>query len=268
MVTLHRQLVMVNFIVAGPPITGGLRVSQVKVKSMNILKSVKEELLVPIHPAGWPFIFLFWLITMVVGYFWHPFFLPGSFLSLWCIYFFRNPKRTTPVAANFVISPADGRVLSNGLVDVPDDLPLPDGEWRRISIFMNVFDVHVNRAPVAGKVIATSYHQGAFLNASLDKASEKNERQNMVLEMTSGQQIGVVQIAGLVARRIIFEAAIDDQLNVGQQYGIIRFGSRVDVWLPAATTVQVMPGQTMIAGETVLADLSASVPEITESIYR
>ena len=133
---------------------------------------------------------------------------------------------------------------------------------------MNVFDVHVNRAPVAGKVIAAPYHQGAFLNASLDKASEKNERQNMVLEMASGQQIGVVQIAGLVARRIILEAAIGDQLNVGQQYGIIRFGSRVDVWLPAATTVQVMPGQTMIAGETVLADLSASVPEITESIYR
>ena len=268
MVTLHRQLVMLDDKVVGLPIAGGLRASQVKVKSMNILKSVKEEVLVPIHPAGWPFIFLFWLVTLVGGYYWQPFLLPGSFLSLWCIYFFRNPKRTTPVAANLVISPADGRVLSTGVVDVPDDLPLPNGVWRRISIFMNVFDVHVNRAPVAGKVIAAPYHKGAFLNASLDKASEKNERQNMVLEMSSGQQIGVVQIAGLVARRIILEAAIGDQLNVGQQYGIIRFGSRVDVWLPAATTVQVMPGQTMIAGETVLADLSASVPEITESIYR
>ena len=222
----------------------------------------------PIHPAGWPFIFLFWLVTFVASYFWFPFLLPGSFLSLWCVYFFRNPKRTTPIGGSLVISPADGRVLSTGVTDLPDDLPLPDGEWRRISIFMNVFDVHVNRAPVAGKVIATPYHEGAFLNASLDKASEKNERQNMVLEMASGQQIGVVQIAGLVARRIILEAAVGDQLNVGQQYGIIRFGSRVDVWLPATTTVQVLRGQTMIAGETILADLSASVPEITKSIHR
>ena len=235
---------------------------------MNIFKSVKDEVLVPIHPAGWPFIFLFILVSAIITYFWAGFLLPGSLLSLWCIYFFRNPKRTTPVTDHLVIAPADGRVLSTGIVPVPDDLDLPKGEWRRISIFMNVFDVHVNRAPVAGKVIAAPYHKGAFLNASLDKASEKNERQNMVLEMSSGQQIGVVQIAGLVARRIILEAAIGDQLNVGQQYGIIRFGSRVDVWLPAATTVQVMPGQTMIAGETVLADLSASVPEITESIYR
>jgi phosphatidylserine decarboxylase len=235
---------------------------------MHIFKSIKEEVFVPVHPAGWPFIFLFWLVTLIIGYFWQPFLLPGSFLSVWCIYFFRNPKRTTPVVDHLVISPADGRVLSTGAVDVPDDLPLPDGKWRRVSIFMNVFDVHVNRAPVAGKVIAVPYQEGAFLNASLDKASEKNERQSMVLEMGSGQQIGVVQIAGFIARRIILEAAIGDQLNVGQQYGIIRFGSRVDVWLPAATTVQVMPGQTMIAGETVLADLSGSAPEISESIYR
>ena len=167
-----------------------------------------------------------------------------------------------------MVSPADGRVLSTGVIKVPDDLPLPDGEWRRISIFMNVFDVHVNRAPVAGKVMATPYHEGAFLNANLNKASEKNERQNMVLVMADGQQIGVVQIAGFVARRIILEAAVGDKLGVGQQYGIIRFGSRVDVWLPATTTVQVLPGQTMIAGETILADLSATVPEITQGIYR
>jgi phosphatidylserine decarboxylase len=160
------------------------------------------------------------------------------------------------VTDHLVIAPADGRVLSTGIVPVPDDLDLPKGEWRRISIFMNVFDVHVNRAPVAGKVIATSYHKGAFLNASLDKASEQNERQNMVLEMASGQPVGVVQIAGLVARRILLEAAVGDYLNIGQQYGIIRFGSRVDVWLPATTPVYVLAGQTTIAGETILADLS------------
>jgi phosphatidylserine decarboxylase len=235
---------------------------------MNIYKSVKDEVLVPIHPAGWPFIFLFILVSAVATYFWAWFVLPGSFLSLWCIYFFRNPKRTTPVSDHLVISPADGRVLSTGIMPVPDDLDLPKGEWRRISIFMNVFDVHVNRAPVAGKVIATSYHKGAFLNASLDKASEQNERQNMVLEMASGQAVGVVQIAGLVARRISLEAAVGDHLNIGQQYGIIRFGSRVDVWLPASTPVAVLAGQTAVAGETILADLSGAMTEITDGICR
>lgn len=235
---------------------------------MNVYKSILKEVLVPIHPAGWPFIFLFWLVTCVIGYFWQPFLFPGICLSLWCIYFFRNPRRTTPVTDCLVISPADGRVLSTSVVDLTNDMPLPAGKWRRVSIFMNVFDVHVNRAPVAGKVIATPYHEGAFLNASLEKASEKNERQNIVLEMKSGQKIGVTQIAGLVARRIVLEAAVGDQLNIGQQYGIIRFGSRVDVWLPAKTTVQVVPGQTMVAGETIMADLSASAPEIDESICR
>jgi phosphatidylserine decarboxylase len=172
------------------------------------------------------------------------------------------------VTDHLVIAPADGRVLSTGIVPVPDDLDLPKGEWRRISIFMNVFDVHVNRAPVAGKVIATSYHKGAFLNASLDKASEQNERQNMVLEMASGQPVGVVQIAGLVARRILLEAAVGDYLNIGQQYGIIRFGSRVDVWLPATTPVYVLAGQTTISGETILADLSGKTAEITDGVCR
>jgi phosphatidylserine decarboxylase len=235
---------------------------------MNIIKSVRDEVLVPIHPAGWPFILLFFLVTAVISYLWVWFLLPGSFLCLWCIYFFRNPVRTTPVTDNLVISPADGRVLSTGVVDVPTDLNLPEGAWRRISIFMNVFDVHVNRAPVAGKVVDTAYHAGAFVNASLDKASEQNERQNMVLEMASGQRIGVVQIAGLVARRILLDAAVGDYLNVGQQYGIIRFGSRVDVWLPAETPVLVLPGQTAVAGETILADLSGHADELAEMVRR
>ncbi|MEC8269062.1 MAG: phosphatidylserine decarboxylase, partial [Pseudomonadota bacterium] len=174
-------------------------------------------------------------------------------------------KRTTPIGENLVVSPADGRVLSTGEADLPDDLPLPKGKWRRISIFMNVFDVHVNRAPVAGKVIATPYHKGVFLNASLNKASENNERQNMVLEMADGQQIGVVQIAGLVARRILLEAGVGDRLAIGQQFGIIRFGSRVDLWIPASTPVLVMPGQRTVAGETVIADLSGALAEPGDS---
>ena len=175
--------------------------------------------------------------------------------------FLQKLKRTTPVTDNLVIAPADGRVLSTGVVAVPDDLDLPAGEWRRISIFMNVFDVHVNRAPVSGEVVATSYHRGQFLNASLDKASEKNERQNMVLRCQDGQSIGVVQIAGLVARRILLETAVGDHLSVGQQFGIIRFGSRVDVWVPASTSVPVLAGQKTIAGETVIADMSGVIPE-------
>ena len=235
---------------------------------MNILKSFKDEVLVPIHPAGWPFIFLFILVSAAISYFWTLFVLPGILLSLWCVYFFRNPERITPINDYLVVSPADGRILSTDVSPVPGDLDLPLGEWRRISIFMNVFDVHVNRSPVAGKVVATEYHKGAFLNASLDKASEQNERQNMVVEMASGQKIGVVQIAGFVARRILLEAAVGDQLNVGQQYGIIRFGSRVDVWLPATTPVNVLVGQTAIAGESILADLSGKMEEITDGIRR
>jgi len=144
---------------------------------MNIYKSVTEEVLVPIHPAGWPFIFLFVLISLLISYFWQPFVLPGTLLSLWCVYFFRNPVRTTPITENLVISPADGRVLSTGIVDVPSDLDLPAGEWRRISIFMNVFDVHVNRAPVSGKVVGQAITRASFsMPASTRRQSKMNAR--------------------------------------------------------------------------------------------
>jgi phosphatidylserine decarboxylase len=232
---------------------------------MNIYKAITTEVLVPIHPAGWPFIFIFVVASMLITAFWSPFALPGTLLSLWCVYFFRNPVRTTPVTDNLIIAPADGRVLSTGIAPAPADLDLPDGEWRRVAIFMNVFDVHVNRAPVAGRVTATSYHAGKFLNASLDKAAEANERQNIVMETASGQAIGIVQIAGLVARRILLEAGIGDHLAIGQQFGIIRFGSRVDVWIPADTPVLVMEGQCTVAGETVLADMSGGLREPGEA---
>ena len=219
---------------------------------MNILKSFKDEVLVPIHPAGWPFIFLFVLVSAAVSYFWTVFILPGILLSTWCVYFFRNPKRTTPITDYLVVSPADGRILSTGVSPVPEDLDLPAGEWRRISIFMNVFDVHVNRSPVAGKVVATAYHKGMFLNASLNKASEQNERQNMVVEMASGQKIGVVQIAGLVARRIVCESNKDQELKQGDRIGMIRFGSRADVYYENYEPL-VKVGQRAISGETLLA---------------
>ena len=232
---------------------------------MNIYKAITEEVLVPVHPAGWPFIFIFVVGSILVTMLWSPFILPGTLLSLWCVYFFRNPVRTTPVTDNFVVAPADGRVLSVGETELPEDLDLPAGEWRRVAIFMNVFDVHVNRAPVAGQITSTSYHKGAFLNASLDKASEANERQNITMQTHAGQPVGIVQIAGLVARRILLEAGVGDRLAIGQQFGIIRFGSRVDLWIPASTPVLVMPGQRTVAGETVIADLSGALAEPVES---
>ena len=228
---------------------------------MNIYKAITEEVLVPVHPAGWPFIFIFVVASVLLSVLWSPFVLPGTLLSLWCVYFFRNPVRTTPVTDNYVVAPADGRVLSTDVAPIPAELDLPAGKWRRIAIFMNVFDVHVNRAPVAGRIVDTNYHAGKFFNASLDKAAEENERQNIVMQTAAGQKVGIVQIAGLVARRILLESAIGDELAIGQQLGIIRFGSRVDLWLPADTPVLVLAGQRTVAGETVLADLSGTISE-------
>ena len=210
---------------------------------MNICKAITEKFLF-VHPAGWPFIFIFVVGSILVTMFWSPFILPGTLLSLWCVYFFRNPVRTTPVTDNFVVAPADGRVLSVGEAELPEDLDLPAGEWRRVAIFMNVFDVHVNRAPVAGQITSTSYHKGAFLNASLDKASEANERQNITMETHAGQPVGIVRSPA--SWRILLEAGVGDRLAIGQQFGIIRFGSRVDLWIPASTPVLVMPGRGLL----------------------
>jgi len=226
---------------------------------MNIYRAIKEEMLVPIHPAGWPFIALFFAITVMVGLFFEPFFWIGIPASLWCVYFFRNPVRVTPPDPLALIAPADGRVLSVGEAELPPELNLPEGRWRCISIFMNVFDVHVNRSPIAGKVADSHYVKGAFVNASLDKANIDNERLALTLETghASVPKIGCVQIAGLVARRILCDVDIGDKLAAGQVYGLIRFGSRVDIWLPASIDALVLPGQRTLAGETILAKLPA-----------
>ena len=225
---------------------------------MNIYRAIREEMLVPIHRAGWPFIALFAAITVIIGLAFEPFFWLGVPATLWCVYFFRNPLRVTPSDPLAVIAPADGRVLSVGEAELPPELNLPDGRWRCISIFMNVFDVHVNRSPISGEVADTRYVKGAFVNASLDKANIDNERLALVLNThnNSVPQIGCVQIAGLVARRILCDVDIGDRLNAGQVYGLIRFGSRVDVWLPLSAEPLVLVGQRTLAGETVLAKLS------------
>ena len=230
---------------------------------MDIYKAIIKEVLVPVHPAGWPFIFIFVVACVLLSALWFPFVLPGTLLCLWCVYFFRNPVRTTPVTDNYVVAPADGRVLSTDVAPLPAELDLPAGKWRRIAIFMNVFDVHVNRAPVAGRIVDTNYQAGKFLNANFDKAAEENERQNIVMQTAAGQKVGIVQIAGLVARRILLESSVGDELAIGQQFGIIRFGSRVDLWLPADKPVLVLAGQRTVAGETILADLSGTISEPT-----
>ena len=237
---------------------------------MNIYRAIREEVLVPIHPAGWPFIAAFGAVTLMIGYYVPAFFAIGIPLSLWCVYFFRNPVRIVPQAEGWLVAPADGRVIDIAEAEPEAEMNLPAGRYRRVAIFMNVFDVHVNRAPIAGTVTDILYRKGKFVNASLDKASIDNERLAMTMRVNNKAKtkIAVVQIAGLVARRILCDAKINDSLSVGQIFGLIRFGSRVDVWMPVDTNVMVRVGQKTIAGETVIADLSNKIPEPTGSLER
>jgi phosphatidylserine decarboxylase len=221
---------------------------------MSIVDSVTKSL-VPIHREGWPFVAIALVATLVVGWFIDPLFWIGLFLTGWVCYFFRDPQRVTPVGDGLVISPADGVVSHVGPVRPPQELELGTETLVRVSIFMNVFNCHVNRAPVGGKIVRVAYRAGKFLNAELDKASDDNERNGMVIDH-NGTHIGVVQIAGLVARRIICFVQEGESLSAGDRFGLIRFGSRLDVYFPAGTVPKVALGQTMIAGETILADLN------------
>ena len=210
--------------------------------------------LVPIHREGHKWVIIFAAVTVVLFLIWQPLGWIGVVLTLWCLYFFRDPDRVTPQRGKLVISPADGVVNLITEATPPPELGLGDMTRTRVSIFMNVFNCHVNRAPVAGHITRIAYHPGLFLNASLDKASDANERNSMVIEREDGSQIVVVQIAGLVARRIVCDVKEGDTLKAGERYGIIRFGSRLDVYLPEGAIPLVALGQTAIAGETVLAD--------------
>lgn len=223
-----------------------------------------EQIFRYFHPAGWPFMGIFALLTLVLSLISGKLAMIGIILTAWCFYFFRDPERVTPSRTGLVVSPADGRVVAVQDV-VPDaDLgALGDAPRTRISIFLNVFDVHVNRIPSDGVVKETRYRHGAFVNASLDKASVDNERMAVVLELNGehpfrGQTMGVVQIAGLIARRIICDAKQGASYKSGERYGIIRFGSRADIYLPVGVKPLVCVGQYMIGGETVLADMLSS----------
>jgi len=208
--------------------------------------------LAPVRREGYPFIAIAVAVALIGGWFWQPIFWLALIVAGWCAYFFRDPIRVTPVDDAIAVSPADGRVSAIVLGVPPDELGLGSEARHRISIFMSIFDCHVNRAPLAGRVRDIVYRPGKFVNAALDKASTDNERNALLLDTPHGP-VAVVQIAGLVARRILCFAKRGDTLHAGERLGLIRFGSRLDVYLPANVIVTVAEGQTAIAGETVIA---------------
>ena len=222
---------------------------------MSISTSIRSQL-APIHPEGYPFVIGFAVVTLILFWLWEPGGWIATFATLWCAYFFRDPQRVTPTYPGVVVAPADGRVVSVVTTVPPPDLGLGASPHLRISIFMSVFDCHVNRSAVLGRIERIVYREGLFLNASLDKASEDNERNALIVTTPEGTRVAVVQIAGLIARRIVRFVNEGQALAAGQRIGMIRFGSRADVYLPAGTVALVGEGQTAIAGETILAELS------------
>ncbi|MGE5505800.1 MAG: phosphatidylserine decarboxylase [Actinomycetota bacterium] len=220
--------------------------------------SLAKYLWLPINREGWPFIALFAVVALLLGQLWAPLGWAGAILTCWCAYFFRDPDRVTPTRAGLVVSPADGIVCMVGMAVPPAELGMGPEPRMRVSVFMSVFDVHVNRTPVDGKVLKLAYKPGKFLNASLDKASEDNERMAVRMATPDGREVAFVQIAGLVARRIKCDLVEGLEMRAGQRFGLIRFGSRVDVYMPDGTTPLVACGQRMLAGETVLADLDGA----------
>ncbi|RAP41192.1 phosphatidylserine decarboxylase [Rhodovulum viride] len=211
----------------------------------------------PMHPEGRRFVAIAAGLTVLLFLIWTPLGWIGLGLTVWVYYFFRDPERVTPVRPGLMVSPADGIVSLLEPAVPPAELGLGAAPMTRVSVFMSVFNCHVNRLPAAGRVTKVAYRPGKFLNASLDKASEDNERNGLAVELADGRRYGVVQIAGLVARRILCWTAEGQSLATGERFGLIRFGSRLDIYLPEGVEPRVAIGQTMVAGETVIADLGA-----------
>lgn len=222
---------------------------------------MRIPVLAPLHREGWVFVAIFLACALMLGLVSDTLGWIGIILTGWCVYFFRDPERVTPVRSGLVISPADGIIQAVTLANPPQELDLKGEDWTRISIFLSVFDVHVNRIPCDGKIIKSVYRTGKFINASLDKASEYNERQALAMVDPDGHEIAFVQIAGLIARRILCDVQEGQQVRAGGRFGMIRFGSRVDIYLPKNITPLVIEGQRVIGGETVIADFSSQEPE-------
>ena len=223
--------------------------------------SMLGTFLKPMHREGLKFVAIGIVVTTLLFLLWHPLGWAATGLTIWVYYFFRDPVRVTPERDGLIISPADGVVSMIEPAIPPSELGMPTVRMTRISVFMNVFNCHVNRAPVGGRVVAVGYRPGKFFNASLDKASSDNERNAVCIEMADGRQLAVVQIAGLVARRIVCFTKKGAQLQAGERFGLIRFGSRLDVYLPDGAVPLVAIGQVAVAGETILADLLSSEPQ-------
>ena len=225
---------------------------------MSVVSSIRRQLS-PVHPEGYIFIAAFFVAALALGWLWAPLGWIGAIAAGWCVYFFRDPTRVTPLRDGLVVSPADGIVSFSGYAAPPPELGLGARPMQRVSIFMSVFDCHVNRAPTAGRVTRVAYKPGLFLNADLDKASEDNERNGLVIEGIAGT-FGIVQIAGLVARRIVCFVSEGANLSAGDRVGLIRFGSRVDVYLPDRARILVGVSSRAIAGETVIAETALDEP--------
>ena len=222
---------------------------------MDIFESVKS-VLAPPHKAGYPFI-LGGIAVAVLGLLlWHPLTWVGLLFTVFCLYFFRDPERVLPPRDHVFVAPADGLVVSVERAAPPAELGLGNEPRTRVAIFLSVLDVHVNRAPITGVVRKIAYHPGKFFGAADEKASDENERNSLILDLPSGQEVVVVQIAGLIARRIVCEVSEGQALVAGQRFGIIRFGSRTDLYLPEGALPLVAVGQRMIGGETVIAELN------------
>ena len=215
----------------------------------------------PVHSDGYKFLAIGAGVTLLLFLLWPPLAWIAALVTAWIAYFFRDPARVTPLREGLVVAPGDGRISAIERVRPPVELGLGDAERLRISIFLSVFDVHINRAPVAGRIVRSIYVPGSFLNAALDKASEENERRSLVITTPGGDDIAVVQIAGLIARRIVTFLNEGDSVGAGQRFGLIRFGSRVDLYLPPGRGTLVAVGQRAVGGETVFADLKSDEPE-------
>ena len=227
---------------------------------MSTFSTIRRQL-APVHREGYPFIALFALVSVILFWIGQPLGWLGLVATAWCAYFFRDPRRVTPVGNGLVIAPADGLIAQVSTAPPPRELELGEAPRLRISIFMSVLDVHINRSPVSGKIEKIAYKPGKFLNADLDKASEDNERNGFVIAGARGK-VAVVKIAGLIARRIVCFVREGQSVAAGERIGMIRFGSRVDVYLPQGTHTLVAEGQYAVGGETVLADLGASAREL------
>jgi phosphatidylserine decarboxylase len=217
--------------------------------------------IVPVHSEGYKFLAIGAGVSLVLFWLWPPAAWLAVLVTAWVAYFFRDPPRVTPLRDGLIVAPGDGRISAIERVRPPPELGLGDTPRVRISIFLSVFDVHVNRAPVAGRIVRSVYVPGSFLNASLDKASDENERRALVIATGSGVEIGVVQIAGLIARRIVTFVSEGDSVGIGERFGLIRFGSRVDLYLPPEHGPLVAVGQRAVGGETVFADLKSNEVE-------